>query len=104
MLLSLNIIDLGVYPSGPDIVNATWNSVMKRICTIYSPFSYQWFGITTNSIVLSLYKNLQEYKFSELHTYKWNCWEFGDLGFWSFLIVFAYCSSLQLEHEVCFSL
>lgn len=82
MLLSLNIIDLGVYPFSPDIFNATWNSVMKQICTIYSPFFYQWFGITTNGIVLSLYKNLQGYKFSELHTYlhveslgygEWDC-------------------------------
>lgn len=109
MLLSLHtsIIELGVYPSGPDIFNATWNSVMIRIYTIYSPFSQQWFCITTNSIVLSLYKNLQGYKFSELHIYTWNCWAMVN---WivTFLLefpnCFAYWSSLQLEREVCFSL
>lgn len=92
MLLSFNtsIIDFGVYPSGPDIFTATWNSVMIQICTIYSPFSYQRFCITTNSIVLSLYKNLQGYKFSELHTYTWNCWAMCvglSPFFWSFPIV-----------------
>lgn len=33
-----------------------------------------WLCISANKIVLSLSKNLQACKFSEWHTFKWNCW------------------------------
>lgn len=66
--------------SGPDL--PVLHGILSRdeYAQLTSPFSYRralccfWLCISTNNIVLSLSKSLQAWKFSEWHTFRWNCW------------------------------